>query len=70
VRRWMPDPFVLVLGLTLVALALGYLRVAGLAVDVGQASALVAAWTSGFGNAEILNDPRLKARGSRNGSSR
>jgi short-chain fatty acids transporter len=54
VRRWMPDPFVLVLGLTLVALALGYLRVAGLAIDVGQASTLVAAWTSGFGNAEIL----------------
>jgi short-chain fatty acids transporter len=54
VRRWMPDPFVLVLGLTLVALALGYLRVVGVSIDAGQASALVAAWTSGFGNAEIL----------------
>jgi short-chain fatty acids transporter len=54
VRRWMPDPFVLVLLLTLVALALGYLKVAGLAIDGAQASSLVAVWTGGFGNAEIL----------------
>ena len=50
----MPDPFVLVLLLTLVALVLGYFKVAGLAVDGGAASSLVTAWTSGFGNAEIL----------------
>jgi short-chain fatty acids transporter len=54
VRRWMPDPFVLVLLLTLVALVLGYVKVAGPALDGGKASSLVAAWTSGFGNAEIL----------------
>jgi short-chain fatty acids transporter len=54
VRRWMPDPFVLVLLLTLVALVLGYVNVAGLSVDSGAASSLVMAWTGGFGNAEIL----------------
>ncbi|MBX3218746.1 MAG: TIGR00366 family protein, partial [Labilithrix sp.] len=54
VRRWMPDPFVLVLLLTLVALLLGYLKVAGPALDGAAASTLVAAWTGGFGNAEIL----------------
>jgi len=54
VRRWMPDPFVLVLLLTLVALVLGYLKVAGLALDGGAASTLVMTWTGGFGNAEIL----------------
>ncbi|MBX3203437.1 MAG: short-chain fatty acid transporter [Labilithrix sp.] len=54
VRRWMPDPFVLVLSLTLVALVLGYLQVAGLTLDGGAASTLVTTWTGGFGNAEIL----------------
>jgi short-chain fatty acids transporter len=50
----MPDPFVLVLLITLVALVLGYFKVAGVALDRGKASALVMAWTGGFGNAEIL----------------
>lgn len=54
VRRWMPDPFVLVLGLTLVALVLGYFKVAGAAVSGQAAGDLIAAWTAGFGNAEIL----------------
>jgi short-chain fatty acids transporter len=54
VRRYMPDPFVLVLLITLVALVLGYFKVAGLAVDAAKASSLVMAWTGGFGNAEIL----------------
>lgn len=54
VRRWMPDPFVLVLLLTLVALLLGYLKVAGPALDGDAAATLVATWTGGFGNAEIL----------------
>jgi short-chain fatty acids transporter len=54
VRRWMPDPFALVLGLTLVALFVGYLNRAGFRIDPEQAASLVAAWTSGFGNAEIL----------------
>lgn len=56
VRRYMPDPFVLVLLLTLVALALGYARMLGAADGdaLGQASALVKAWTDGFGNPEIL----------------
>lgn len=48
VRRWMPDPFVLVLLLTLVALVLGYAKVRG------NPSDLIKAWTDGFGNAEIL----------------
>jgi short-chain fatty acids transporter len=47
VRRWMPDPFVLVLLLTLVALALGFAR-------KGDAPTLISVWTGGFGNAEIL----------------
>ncbi len=47
VRRWMPDPFVLVLLLTLVALAFGAARGEPLGT-------LVQVWTSGFGNAEIL----------------
>ncbi|MBS2012784.1 MAG: short-chain fatty acid transporter [Deltaproteobacteria bacterium] len=59
VRRFMPDPFVLVLGLTLVALALGLLTMGpvpgdGGATMAGKASALVKAWTDGFGNPEIL----------------
>lgn len=48
VRRWMPDPFVLVLLLTLVALVLGWAKVGGPPLD------LIKAWTDGFGNAEIL----------------
>lgn len=47
VRRFMPDPFALVLLLSLVALALG-------AVKTGRPVELVTVWTSGFGNAEIL----------------
>ena len=54
VRRFMPDPFVLVLLLTLVALALGFVLVAPRGAAGEQASLLVAAWASGFGNAEIL----------------
>jgi short-chain fatty acids transporter len=54
VRRWMPDPFVLVLLLTVVALVLGYFKVAGAALSGRAASDLVMAWTGGFGNAEIL----------------
>jgi len=59
VRRFMPDPFVLVLLLTLVALCLGLLTmppVPGATGDTlpGKASALVKAWTDGFGNPEIL----------------
>lgn len=48
VRRFMPDPFVLVLLLTLVALVLGWAKVGGPPLT------LVKAWTDGFGNAEIL----------------
>lgn len=48
VRRFMPDPFVLVLLLTLVALALGWAKVGG------HPLTLIKAWTDGFGNAEIL----------------
>ncbi len=54
VRRWMPDPFALVLALTVVALAFGYMHLAGLRIDPEKGSSLIAAWTSGFGNAEIL----------------
>ncbi len=55
----MPDPFALVLLLTLVALALGLLTmdtVPGEASStlLGKGSALVKAWTEGFGNPEIL----------------
>lgn len=56
VRKWMPDPFVLVLLLTLVALVLGYVKIA-LQPDggaLGKATGLIKAWTDGFGNAEIL----------------
>jgi short-chain fatty acids transporter len=61
VRRWMPDPFVLVLLLTLVALFFGYLRLllADGAAPPGtgpgdRALGLIKIWTDGFGNAEIL----------------
>lgn len=59
VRRFMPDPFVLVLLLTLVALGLGLATmpaVPGPDGDalVGKGSALIKVWTDGFGNAEIL----------------
>lgn len=54
VRRYMPDPFVLVLLLTLVALGLGLLSMEGDGGYAGKASALIKAWTDGFGNAEIL----------------
>src|SRR5262249_48372558 len=59
VRRWMPDPFALVLSLTLVALGLGLAPRpdvpgrAGAPV-LGRGSALVKEWTEGFGDAEIL----------------
>lgn len=59
VRRFMPDPFVLVLLLTLVALALGLVTMPAVPGEAGgtlvaKASALVKAWTDGFGNPEIL----------------
>ena len=44
----MPDPFVLVLLLTLVALVLGWAKIGGPPLT------LIKAWTDGFGNAEIL----------------
>jgi short-chain fatty acids transporter len=47
VRRWMPDPFALVLLLSLVALALGLAK-------THDAGALITTWTGGFGNPEIL----------------
>lgn len=43
----MPDPFVLVLLLSLVALVLGVIK-------TGDPVGLISIWTSGFGNAEIL----------------
>lgn len=59
VRRYMPDPFVLVLLLTLVALGLGLATMEPVpgehgATLLGKSSALVKAWTDGFGNPEIL----------------
>ena len=59
VRRFMPDPFVLVLLLTLVALGLGLAVMDDVpgtsgATVLGKGSALVRAWTDGFGNPEIL----------------
>jgi short-chain fatty acids transporter len=59
VRRFMPDPFVLVLLLTLVALGLGLAVMPAVpgesgATVVGKSSALIKAWTDGFGNPEIL----------------
>ncbi|MDB4935072.1 MAG: Short chain fatty acid transporter [Labilithrix sp.] len=59
VRRFMPDPFVLVLLLTLVALGLGLVTMGPVPGEqggtlLGKSSALVKAWTDGFGNAEIL----------------
>jgi short-chain fatty acids transporter len=53
VRRFMPDPFALVLALTLVALALGFLVFPGTSAG-DKALALERAWTDGFGNPEIL----------------
>jgi short-chain fatty acids transporter len=50
VRRFMPDPFALVLLLTLVALALGQ----AIAPPEHAGSNLIQAWTGGFGNPEIL----------------
>ncbi len=59
VRRYMPDPFVLVLLLTLVALGLGLATMEPVPGDagatlLGKSSALIKAWTDGFGNPEIL----------------
>lgn len=59
VRRFMPDPFVLVLLLTLVALGLGLATMKAVPGDagdtlLGKGSALIKAWTDGFGNPEIL----------------
>jgi short-chain fatty acids transporter len=59
VRRCMPDPFALVLLLTLVALALGLMTMPAVPGNagttlLGKSSALVKAWTDGFGNPEIL----------------
>ncbi len=55
----MPDPFVLVLLLTAVALALGLFTMPDVpgpagATWLGKGSSLVKVWTEGFGNAEIL----------------
>jgi short-chain fatty acids transporter len=47
VRRYLPDPFALVLLLSLVALVLG-------AVKTGKPGELVTIWMGGFGNPEIL----------------
>lgn len=59
VRRFMPDPFALVLLLTLVALLLGVMSIPDVDGEaprsvVARASTVVSLWTSGFGNAEIL----------------
>lgn len=59
VRRFMPDPFVLVLLLTLVALGLGLATMPSVGGPaghtlLGKGSALVKEWTEGFGNPEIL----------------
>jgi short-chain fatty acids transporter len=59
VRRWMPDPFALVLALTLVAFVLGLSVMKDVpgpagATLMGKGSSLVKVWTEGFGNAEIL----------------
>jgi short-chain fatty acids transporter len=59
VRRFMPDPFVLVLLLTLVALGLGLATMPAVGGPaghtlLGKGSALVKEWTEGFGNPEIL----------------
>ena len=59
VRRFMPDPFALVLLITLVALGLGLATMPALPGPDGasllfKSSALVKAWTDGFGNPEIL----------------
>lgn len=59
VRRFMPDPFALVLLLTLVSLVLGVAVIpdvpdAAPRTLAGRASEVVSLWTSGFGNAEIL----------------
>ena len=59
VRRFMPDPFVLVLLLTLIALGLGLAVMDAVPGEsgetvLGKSSALVKAWTDGFGNPEIL----------------
>jgi short-chain fatty acids transporter len=59
VRRYMPDPFVLVLLLTLVALGLGLATMGAVPGEaggtvLGKSSALIKAWTEGFGNPEIL----------------
>src|SRR3989442_265400 len=59
VRRFMPDPFALVLLLTLVSLALGLATMPDVPGDsggtvLGKGSALVDEWARGFGDAEIL----------------
>ncbi len=54
VRRFMPDPFVLVLLLTLVSLGLGLAVMPGDGGLGSRGATLVSAWTGGFGNPEIL----------------
>jgi len=59
VRRFMPDPFALVLLITLIALGLGLVTMPALPGSDGasllvKSSAIVKAWTDGFGNPEIL----------------
>lgn len=53
VRRFMPDPFVLVLLLTLVALLFGVIVAPGASL-AERGSSLLSAWMGGFGNPEIL----------------
>ena len=58
-RRFMPDPFALVLLITLIALGLGLATMPAMAGPDGasllvKSSAIVKAWTDGFGNPEIL----------------
>lgn len=59
VKRFMPDPFTLVLLLTLVSFLLALFTMSPVpgeqgASVLGKGSALVAVWTGGFGNPEIL----------------
>jgi short-chain fatty acids transporter len=59
VRRFLPDPFVLVLLLTALALVGGWLSLGVVpgttdGSELGRANAILAAWIGGFGNAELL----------------
>ncbi len=59
VRRYMPDPFVLVLLLSLASLALGLCTMEAVpdtasATLIGRSAGLLRVWAEGFGNPEIL----------------